>query len=59
MIKHGLGKNPEASLGQRGRGRKYLFSKAQNKSLADVAAGKQLSIFGALRAVKPQEGFPP
>jgi len=40
MINNGLEKNPEASLVQRGKGRKYLFSKDQNKSLANVAARK-------------------
>jgi hypothetical protein len=55
----GLGKNHGLVLGIKGRGRKSLLLKAQNKDLEDVAIGKKLSIVGALREAKPQEGVPP
>jgi len=58
LPKYGLGKNPEVLSGHKGRGRISFFSKARNKALADVVVGKHLSIFVALRATKPREGFP-
>jgi hypothetical protein len=59
MEKPGLGKNLGVVSGLKGRGWKSFLSKAQNKALEDVVVGKQLSIFGALREVRPQEGVPP
>jgi len=52
----GLGKGSEPS--RPGRGRKSLLSKAQTKAKMDLVSGKQLSIEGALRAVKAQERVP-
>jgi hypothetical protein len=49
----GLGKNHGMEVIPKGWGQRSFLSKAHNKALTDVAAGKQLSIFGALRVAKP------
>ena len=43
-------------VGGKGRGRKSLLSKAQDRAKVDVVMGKQSSIEWALREVKAQEG---
>jgi len=49
----GLGLNPQSGIKNKGRGRKYFFSKAQSRASIDVVTGRQLSITGELRAFPP------
>jgi hypothetical protein len=53
----GLGLNPPTGSSSKGRGRKLFLSKAQSRAAMDVAAGRQISISGALRALPTPEGF--
>jgi hypothetical protein len=53
----GLGLNPQTGSFSKGMGRQLFLSKEQSRVAMDIVAGRQLSIFGELRALPTLEGF--